>query len=131
MELKQAFIVNKDLVMRAGKIAGQCCHGETLYMRDVMLSYNGDAPRLLYERYVKWKKDEVEPIGVMTKIIKKATYREMLEIMHTLDKEGDIKYYPVCDLGRTQIEARSLTCICVEPLEQEIVDELFSWLKLL
>lgn len=140
MDLKQVIIVNKDLGMRAGKTAVQCCHGEVLYMEDLMslLTQNkylhvepSQKTLKMFENFTKWRQKDVNPIGTMSKIIKKATHRELLEIMHMLDKEGDIKYYPVYDLGKTQVKEGSLTCVCIEPLEIETVNELFGELKLL
>lgn len=129
--LKQVFIINKDLGMRTGKIATQIAHAETLYMEDIISAHVQGDVTLLYKKYKQWKLNAIKPIGVMTKIVKKATYRELLEIMHTLDNREDIKYYSVYDLGNTQVKTGSLTCICTEPIEQEIADKLFGELKLL
>ncbi len=136
--LKQVFIVNKDLGMRAGKIIVHVLHAETLYMEEIMMltalnvsTYIEDNQRKMLINFNEWRQREVEPIGVMTKIVKKATCRELLEIMHTLDEKGNIKYFPIYDLGNTQVPSGSLTCICTEPLEQETVDKLFGCLKLL
>ncbi len=136
--LKQIFIINKDLGMRAGKIAAQCCHGEVLYMEEIVNLFVinpaikiDDKRRTMLRNFNLWKEREIEPIDVMTKIVKKATYQELLEIIHTLDEIGNIKYYPVYDLGKTQVLSESLTCVCIEPLEEEVTDKLFGELKLL
>ena len=136
--LKQVFIVNKDLGMRAGKIIAQVLHAETLYMEDILSLFAQNVSielepnqKKMLKNYHIWRQREVKPIGVMTKIVKKATCRVILEIMHTLDKEGDIKYYSVYDLGNTQVPSGSFTCICTEPLEEAACNELFGELKLL
>ncbi len=126
MELKQAIIVNKGIKMGVGKIAGQCCHGETLYMKHI---HSGKATYETVNRYYNWLAEEVEPIGLMKKIVLKATKEEMEHIISVLN--GQVWFALVFDKGLTQISPESNTCIIVEPLPEEEYDKLFRHLKLL
>lgn len=124
--LKQVFVVDKGLKMGKGKIAGQVAHGEVLYMEKVMDSYdyyNSD----FITAYNMWRYDHEE---CMKKIVLKATTDEIDEISGELCHRN-IWNAGVHDMGLTQVAEDSLTCIVVEPLEEELCDELFGGLKLL
>lgn len=129
MTYKQVYIVNSDLGMGKGKIAGQVAHANTYYMEEILLYVEGQAPEneRLFERFVVWREEEH---GLMKKIILKATETEMQKILCDLAVK-EIEKFAVYDRGLTQIESGSFTCIVVEPLEEEKCDELFGHLKLL
>lgn len=143
MTLKQIFIVNTDLKMRKGKLAVQVAHGEVLYMAEVASASMekqlfGDIEVCIegmIEKYWDWVKD-----GLMKKIVLKATQEEMLgliDIMSSnqtkLDRSKEIKIWfkVVTDKGLTQVPVDSMTCIVVEPLDEEMADHYFGYLKLL
>lgn len=133
--MKQVFIVNKDLKMGVGKIAVQVAHGEVLYMERIhgisrgwLDIEKGDDYR--YDSYNDWRNFNVKPIGTMTKIVLKASEEEMNKISKELDNLN-IVYFKVFDLGKTQVDKGSFTCICVEPLEEVMTDKLFGDLSLL
>ena len=132
MTLKQVFIINKDLKMRAGKVAVQVAHGETLYMEQ---KFTGHSYGRMYDNYIEWIKD-----GLMKKIVLKATQEEMLLLIGIMenrqsvlneDKRLKIWFDIVFDRGLTQVPADSMTCIVVEPLDEEMADHYFEHLKLL
>jgi peptidyl-tRNA hydrolase, PTH2 family len=129
MTYKQVFIVNSDLGMGKGKIAGQVAHAVVYYMDEILLYVEGQSPEneRLFERFVVWREEEH---GLMKKIILKATQAEMQKILCELAIK-EIEKFAVYDRGLTQIEEGSFTCIIVEPLEEEKCDELFGHLKLL
>lgn len=129
MTLKQVFIVNSDLKMGKGKIAGQVAHAEVYYMEELMLYLEGKSPEneKLYERFVKWREDED---GLAKKIILKASEKEITNILFSL-ASLEVETFAVYDRGLTQISEGSFTCIVVEPLEEEKCDELFGNLRLL
>lgn len=125
---KQIYIINNDLKMGCGKIAAQTSHGTVLYME-----YIDDFRReneLTEPVYLKWRNFDIYPIGTMTKIVLKATESELNSLCNIMDKKF-ITYFKVFDLGKTQVEAGSFTCVCVEPLDEVQCDELFRHLKLL
>ena len=129
--LKQVFLVNTDLKMTCGKTCVQIAHAETLYMESVMVDYADLVAvyQTIFSKYEQWKDGSVKPIGMMLKVVLKATEQQMNSLIDTL-KERDIKHYDVYDLGYTQIKKGSFTCLCTEPLEKEIADEIFGHLKL-
>lgn len=129
MTYKQVFIVNSDLGMGKGKIAGQVAHATIYYMEEILLYVEGQSPEneRLFERFVAWREEEH---GLMKKIVLKTSEDEMKKILCDLTVKG-IEKFAVYDMGLTQIEEGSFTCIVVEPLEEEKCDELFGHLKLL
>ena len=129
MTFKQVFIINSDLGMGKGKIAGQVAHAEVYYMEEILLYVEGQAPEneRLFERFVAWREEDH---GLMKKIILKTTQADMQKIVCELAVR-EIEKFAVYDRGLTQIDAGSFTCIIVEPLEEEMCDELFGHLKLL
>lgn len=126
---KQVFIVNSDLGMGKGKIAGQVAHAVVYYMEELLLYLEGEAPenKDLYEKFIVWREEEH---GLMKKIVLKSSEKEMEKVLCDLAVRG-IEKFAVYDRGLTQIEPGSFTCIIVEPLEEDICDELFGHLKLL
>lgn len=129
MTFKQVFIINSDLGMGKGKIAGQVAHAMVYYMEEILLYVEGQAPEneILFERFVVWREEEH---GLMKKIILKANEEEMKKILCELTVR-EIEKFAVYDAGLTQVEPGSFTCIVVEPLEEEKCDELFGHLRLL
>ena len=129
MTYKQIYIVNSDLGMGKGKIAGQVAHATVYYMEELLLYLEGESPEneKLFERFIAWREEEH---GLMKKIILKATQAEMQKILCELAIK-EIETFAVYDRGLTQIAENSFTCIIVEPLEEEKCDELFGHLKLL
>lgn len=136
MTLKQVFIVNSDLKMSCGKTCAQIAHGETLYMEEVCYDkFQHERKNVLNDtelvkNYLKWKNYATKPIGMMKKIILKTDEVTLRNISSLLLLKG-IKCYNVYDLGYTQVESGSFTCLCTEPLEEEVADKLFGHLKLL
>ena len=139
MTLKQVFIVNKDLKMKAGKIAVQVAHGETLYMKEIGtcrcftpgIVEPNDKVDQMKENFKEWMKD-----GLMKKIVLKASQEEMLMMIGALKSMNDIGaddiwFDIVFDKGLTQVPTDSMTCIVFEPLDEEEANERFSYLKLL
>lgn len=124
--LKQVFVVDKGLKMGKGKIAGQVAHGEVLYMEKVLEPF-GHHDSIFISRYNSWRYDHSE---CMKKIVLKATADEMDEISGELCHRN-IWSSGVHDMGLTQVAEDSLTCVVVEPLDEELCDELFGGLKLL
>lgn len=132
MPYKQIFVVNRDLNMGVGKCCSQVAHAETLYMEDIMINYADieSSDNSFTDKYFQWKDDSVKPIGVMKKIVIRATDDQITSILLRLIKEH-IRNYIVYDLGLTQVESGALTCICTEPIEEDIANKIFGHLKLL
>jgi len=127
--LKQVFIVNKDLKMGTGKIAVQVAHGEVLYMESLPNSM--DYPDTRLDRYGGWRSDTPEdPIGMMKKVVLKASENEIRDIFMKL-RTLNIWCFLIHDKGFTQVVPNSLTCLVVEPLDEGNCDAFFGHLKLL
>lgn len=122
MTLKQTFIINSDLDMGKGKVAVQVAHGEVFYMERILYNQEGD-----YKVYSQWR---YEYDDLMKKVVLKAPEDEINKIVSKLDNLN-IWNYKVYDRGLTQIARDSFTCLVVEPLSEEITNELFGYLKLL
>lgn len=123
--LKQTLIVNSDLDMRKGKIAGQVLHGEVFYVEMAAIPNSENSER--YSRFISWRYGDDE---LMKKVVLKASQEEIIRLRSILENMN-IWSHLVYDRGLTQIKAGSLTCIVVEPLEEEMCDKLFEHLKLL
>ncbi len=129
MSLKQVFIVNSDLSMGKGKIAVQVAHGEVLYMEHVLYDHFSLGAVASIDNYKQWRNETNGPIGMMKKVVLKATEQDMNNIYGQL-KNG-IWVCKVFDKGLTQVAENSFTCLVVEPLGEEKCEELFGHLKLL
>lgn len=124
MGFKQIFIINSDLKMGAGKIGVQTAHAATYYME---AAHGLLKNKKLHDQYLKWRYDNN---GCMKKIVKRATEAEMVNITERMAHLG-IWACQVFDAGLTQVAPNSFTCLVIEPLSDELCDELFGHLKLL
>lgn len=110
--------------MGKGKIVAQALHGEVYYMMAVKNALCDSEKKVTFK---KWASEEG---GLMKKVVLKATEDEMKDIISKL-REINVWYFLVHDAGLTQVEPGSFTCLAVEPLEENMSDELFRHLKLL
>lgn len=116
-------LVNKDLKMKAGKIASQCCHSACKVVQIQEDPHESDGG---YLEYLAWKTHNYG------KIILKADQKTLEEcIKKYSDKNQRIWCEPTFDLGRTQIEAGSLTTVAFTPMLKESAPEFIKHLKLL
>ncbi len=95
-------IVNKDLKMRAGKIASQVGHAIEQIVR--FMEYQ------LSRNYKEWMNTS------HAKIILKGSEKELTDIYDKYSK----KYYitKIYDAGKTQVQSGSFTAIGIEPLQK-------------
>ncbi|MFW6024961.1 MAG: aminoacyl-tRNA hydrolase [Candidatus Woesearchaeota archaeon] len=98
-ELVMYFIVNKELDMSPGKIAGQVAHTLANYFNFLWIESGYDSQKYNRELYLKWYNDNQK------KIILKAKESKL----ETLEKD----FWGIRDLGLTEIKKNSLTCICL------------------
>ena len=130
MAFKQALIINSDLKMDKGKIVVQAAHGEIMYMEAVNDAIFPVDAQPNYDNYIKWREYDIKPIGMMTKVVMKATQLEMTNLIKVL-KDNSIWAQQIFDKGLTQVKPESLTCLIVEPIPEEEHEKFFSHLKLL
>ena len=112
-------LVNNDLRMEKGKIAGQCCHSACRVTRicEYLLNKN------VYQNWVEF----FEP-----KIILKATEEDLnICLKNFNDINKDIWCIPTRDIGRTQITKGSLTTVAFCPIIKKNCPEIIKKLKLL
>lgn len=128
--MKMYILVNQDLKMGKGKIAGQVAH---VVMRWSLARMGWELTEFSHKgkQYgIPLELGKNEPIlddylkGDETKIILKAPQYDL----EYWEAQG---YVSVNDLGKTQIEAGSLTAVCFGILEEEDVPEFIKNLPLL
>jgi PTH2 family peptidyl-tRNA hydrolase len=112
-------LVNNDLNMGKGKIAGQVGHVVGLITEEIIRKSYESVKGVpdCYLRYVKWKKTG------FAKVILKATQEQITSLI------GEPESIHVIDAGRTQIAPNSLTVIGFYPSSE--LKEKFSEYKLL
>lgn len=114
-------LVNEDIKIGKGKLAGQVGHAVCTYIyRNFIKGYNGQQIFITKEQQ-SFLDDYMK---VQKKIILKCTQSKLEE----LEKEG--KFIVIRDNGLTQLEPNTLTCICVGIFEKENVPEWTKELKL-
>ncbi len=117
-------IVNDDLKMKGGKIAGQCCHSVCRATR--ILESLDERPKA----YNDWIN------GFEPKIILKTSQKDLEDIIkdYEVKSVSDILKEIWCistrDIGRTQIEKGSLTTIAFCPIYRKNTPEFIKKLKL-
>ncbi|EPR58250.1 putative peptidyl-tRNA hydrolase [Toxoplasma gondii TgCatPRC2] len=114
---KMVLCVRQDLSMGKGKIAAQCGHAT--------LGAYRQAARRQDPFLAPWTMSGQKKIAVK---IKDET--EMLAL-HAEAKKKGVNAYAVCDAGRTQVPAGSLTVLAVGPGPESLVDDVTGRLKLL
>lgn len=107
-ELVQYYIVNSELNMSAGKIAAQVAHVATLITIDYL-------EEDIFEQWINMDQP---------KIILRGKQKEM-------DKLIEQGWHYIHDLGRTEIEDGSLTCIGFRPEWKSIMKPIVKRLQLL
>ena len=115
-------LVNNDLGMGKGKIAGQVGHVVGVIVEDILTkkySKTNEDEKVfdIYSRYEKWKKTG------FAKIILKATEEEVKSFI------GEPESAYICDMGKTQISPNSLTVVGFYPSSE--LKNKFSKYKLL
>jgi len=113
-ELIQYYIINQDLNMSAGKIATQVAHIATNIATTMLLNNPENSEYIKYLNW--WAKDQ-------KKIILKA-HQNKLE---KLEEE----FYSIRDLGLTEIEENSLTCVGLGVMTRKEAEPYIKRLQLL
>lgn len=114
-------LVNEDIKISKGKLAGQVGHAVCTYIyRTFIKGYNGQQIYITKEQQ-SFLDNYME---VQKKIILKCSQDKLEE----LEEEG--KYIVIRDNGLTQLEPNTLTCICVGIYEKENAPNWVKELKL-
>lgn len=107
-------LVNSDLNMSAGKVAGQAAQAGIAY---VLEAQDSDEKRL---RVLEWKK-----MHGFREVVIGMKEEEMRSTMKRLMEEG-ISFSVIVDSGKTEVPEGSMTVIAIEPLSQ---NECPRWFK--
>jgi PTH2 family peptidyl-tRNA hydrolase len=110
--LKMYILVNKDIKIGKGKLAGQVGHAVNVYIYHMM---NDDIPQQqIIHDYMN---------GEIKKII-------LYDTQEHLEKFEQLGFTRIRDKGYTQLEPNTLTCINLGILDSE-TDEMMDYLKTL
>ncbi|OBT94119.1 hypothetical protein VE01_07048 [Pseudogymnoascus verrucosus] len=115
-ECKLVLVVRTDLGMTKGKIAAQCGHA-------VLACYKSSLRTNPYLR--AWER------GGQAKIAVQINSEAGIEELAAKAKAAGLVAEVVCDAGRTQIAAGSMTVLGVGPGKRSLVDQVTGGLKLL
>ena len=120
-ELAMYILVNEDIKISKGKLAGQTAHASMTWLyRNYIRQYNGllvcntEKTREFLDRYMECQK----------KIILKCP-QETLEAL-----EATQKYITIRDKGLTELSPDTLTCVCVGVIDKHKAPEWIRNLKL-
>ena len=113
--MKLAIVVRKDLGMSCGKIAGQVGHA-------CVIAYRAADPNKIED----WTRD-----GIQKKIILKVPDIIELKKIGEIAQFNQLQVNSVRDLGLTQLEPNTLTCIAIGPDEDDKIDNVVGGLTLL
>lgn len=115
--MKLVVVVRKDLGMTAGKMAAQCCHATLLAVSEV----KSRDPQMIRS----WKRQ-----GAPIVILKTNNLASLREV-HKKANDMNIAASPVCDAGRTEVEAGTMTCLAIGPAASEKCDQVTRKCRLL
>ena len=135
MAVKQLIIVRNDLrsKLRHGKLAAQVAHASmAAFLKDKAVFYNMIEGKVAdAELRLRLSSDQFEWIdGPFTKVVLRADDLEHLQKLEQLARNADIPVFVINDAGRTVFNEPTITCMGVGPFDSEILDQLFSELKM-
>jgi len=117
LKYKQVIVIRKDLQMGVGKISSQAAHAAVLGV-EMAKKYHRD--------WVKRWLDE----GQAKIVVKVTNLEELNQVMTEADKLS-LPIVEVCDMGLTQVDPGTVTCIGLGPAPSDIIDRVTENLKLL
>lgn len=113
--MKQSIVVRKDLKMRKGKLAAQCCHGSNM----VLYNYFGT------DKIIKWLEDDYKKI-----VLGCNSEQELFDLKNKCTQYNLI-HFLVKDFGYTEFKEPTFTCICIGPEEDDKIDSVCGKFDLL
>jgi PTH2 family peptidyl-tRNA hydrolase len=131
-QMKQVVIVRKDLRMRAGKMAAQVAHASMMFITTQFPWDIDESEKLTYPVHLTYK-DRVWLAEGFTKIVAGVdSLDELLEIEYAAEKADIRRINRVVDKGLTEFRGRpTLTCICLGPDREELINTVTGHLRLL
>lgn len=124
-DLRMYILVNKDVKINKGKLAGQVGHAVNVYIYNVMKSHLEMAGRDIELKQLilneKYKLEEY-----MNGEIKKIILYDSQEHLEELEKIGFIR---IRDKGYTDLEPNTLTCVNLGIIDYNDIPEGLSFIK--
>lgn len=118
---KQILVVRKDLNMRKGKIAAQCCHASMSFLTRRLQSKEP-----ILEVQQKWLDDSFTKICVSVD-----SEKELLDL-YEVAKQNKIEAHLVTDNGKTEFHGiPTVTCMALGPDYDHVLNPICSHLKLM
>lgn len=130
-DVKQVIVVRKDLNMRKGKIASQCCHASMKVWFDRMDMLQDEEgfyyqTNILNEDFIKWKE------GLFTKVVVGVESDKPFEHFANQAKKLGIPYAIIEDAGLTEFHGeKTVTCMALGPARSSKINKITGDLKLL
>lgn len=136
-EIKQVIIVRKDLHMRSGKIAAQCCHASMKVILDMM--YENRMVMYSDPEIIHWTLRLREDSSLYTWLkghfTKVVLYVDSLEEMEEIEKAANKLWIPtakIIDAGKTEFHnVPTPTCVALGPYDGDVLDKLTGHLRLI
>ena len=112
-------LVNEDIKIGKGKLAGQVGHAVCTYMyRNFIRNYDNDA--------ISISNESLENIDSYMEIQRKIILKCPQHKLEELEKTN--LYITIRDKGLTQLDPNTLTCICIGIFDRD-KDEVPEWIK--
>lgn len=134
--VKQLIIVRNDLrsKLRHGKLAAQVAHASmAAFLQNKILFIGYDENGNVINPELKLRLSDAQYAwidGVFTKVVLRADDLDHLQELSLLCRENNIPTFMINDAGRTVFSEPTITCMGVGPFDSEILDNLFSDLKM-
>lgn len=117
--IKQVIIIRKDLGMRRGKECAQVAHSSMLWIIDKLknkLEFTIEEKDWLF--------------GDFTKVVLQVSNLDKLLEIYNFAKESNLLAYLVTDLGKTEFNEPTITCLAIGPDKEENINKITGELKL-
>lgn len=112
--MKQVILVRKDLKMPSGKLAAQVSHASV----SAVLKSSKD-------NIEAWEKN-----GMKKVVLKVNDEKELLQY-ERLAKKHKLTAALIKDLGKTFFDKPTITCLCIGPEKEDLIDKVTGKLKML
>lgn len=122
--MKMYILVNEDIKISKGKLAGQVGHAVCSYMYDVMMENLYLAVDDYPMDYTRWLEEYME---LQKKIILKCPQSKLEELEKVSCEE---RYSVIRDKGLTELEPNTLTCVNIGIFNKDNTPEWVKELKL-